>query len=156
MWPSTTNYFACQFAAESINMFGKDVEMDFEAVLEAVTSFCADEERSIYEVQQEKDDKKLRDLYHAGLWAPHPEYYLKDVPLDERESSVFVDLKKSMDLIIHNGDQYIYKKTIHKGSGIPVNEREIVVIHYAAFVDFADEPVDVAYSRAMKRSLKLQ
>ena len=63
-----------------------------------------------------------------------------------------------MDLIVDadSHSRYVYKSVVKPGSGIPVNDKEIVIVHYAAYVEFADEPVDIAYSRAMKRPLKIQ
>lgn len=115
-------------------------------------------EKGIYEVQADKDNLRLQDLYHAGLWAPHPEHYLQSGLDLDTEISVFSSLKRTMEVVAHSGDgeMFVYKKVIEKGCGVPLNNGQIVVVHYAAFVDYADEPVDVAFSRAMKRSLKIQ
>ena len=111
------------------------------------------------ETIQEQERRFLRDQYHAGLWAPHPEFFLPtDTSYDDDEVSVFTKLKSQMQLLTDpsNTELYIYKGLIHEGSGCYVDTKDIVMVFYVTFLDFTDEPVDLAFSRAMKKPLKFQ
>ncbi|OQV23957.1 putative Inactive peptidyl-prolyl cis-trans isomerase FKBP6 [Hypsibius exemplaris] len=137
----------------------RDFEVDFSAgnSHDQATGDDDDSEESL-KFKNEQDVRFIWDQYRAGLWAPYPEFYLSDTATSDDDLTVFEQLKASMELVTESGsaDRYIYKRTLTGGSGIPVGHKQFVVVHYAAYVEYADEPVDVAYSRAMKRSFKLQ
>lgn len=145
------------FPASAKVKFGNDFELDFESHPEDGDSSLPKE--SSRQARDDADMKFLWTQYQTGLWAPYPDFYLPDdEDAGNEDISVFSRLSKSMDLIVEgsNPSRYIYKHIVKPGSGIPVKDKEIVIVHYAAYVEFADEPVDIAYSRAMRKHLKLQ